>query len=206
MIDATERLCQILVKTAEMENLHSLLLCRIQQGNETTNFRDMAIANSPTHQKAIMSRQLLPATYNLTKLDYKPIQTLLQICDIPLNARHVRIQILAQQIRRKLLDKEPIITERKRKKLEKKLANNLLEERGIINLNDPRTLWFPLSKWLTIETFEETCRHQLKEGCPFENTPSINLQPNTNSTLISTSVRDYFGEDFEPRTPEDEVD
>ena len=209
MIDAAERLCQILANAAGMDNIHSLLLCRMQKGEGTTKLltdRDMAITRYPTHYETISSLKLLPARYNLTHLDYKPLRTLLEDCDIPLNARNVKIQIVAQQIRLKMLEKDSTSPEKARKRMEKKLTEILQWERGLITLNDPRTLWFPLLRFLTMETFEDTCKYQIKRDNPFLDELSHNKQPNPDTSLLPASVRDYFGEDFTPEAPDEEVD
>jgi len=181
----------------------------MQKGEGTTKLltdRDMAITRYPTHYETISSLKLLPARYNLTHLDYQPLRTLLQDCDIPLNARNVKIQILAQQIRLKLLENDSTSTEKARKRMEKRLTETLQWERGLITLNDPRTLWFPLLRFLTMETFEDTCKYQIKKDNPFLDELSRNKQTTPDTTLLPASVRDYFGEGFTPEAPEEEVD
>lgn len=153
----SDRICHILVQIANVTDLHTLFLCRIQKNQEIDNVicdRDIYIQNFPPLENKLMAINLFPIKYNLQKLTWPQIVEFLTFCNIDMTMKQVKLEFLAESILNKTLNSKKYEKDTQKTKW---LAQKLFCNQNLIDLTSSKSLWYPLSRWLAIDTFEAIC-------------------------------------------------
>jgi hypothetical protein len=152
----SDRIVWLLLKVADVKDLHTLFLTRIQResGIHTIQCDRLAFVRECSElEDQIRTLRLFPATYDLSKTTWVQLKFLFSEAGLDMQSNIVTIDYLANKIRELAMqkDKDPHIN------VKQWLAQKLFCSPEIINLDDIRTLWHPISRWLHLDNFVTIC-------------------------------------------------
>jgi hypothetical protein len=144
-----------------MSDIHALLKAKIQRpGIEgLLGERDSHILENFHLEERLLSLRIHPPTYNLKKICWTQIVTFFKECEIDVTQNSVSLEYLVE----KVLDYTVLKTYGSANRQKDFLSRKLFCSTSLLNLKDSRTLWFPVSRWLTIDSFETICEARCPE-------------------------------------------
>ena len=157
----SNRICQLLVHISGMSDIHALLKAKIQRPGieELLGERDSCILENFHLEERLLSLRIHPPTYNLKKISWTQIVTFFKECGIDVTQNSVSLDYLVEKVLDYTVQKTYGSANRQKDFLSRKLFCST----SLLNLKDSRTLWFPVSRWLTIDSFETICEARCPE-------------------------------------------
>jgi len=157
--DIAERLCQTVMGICKADNLHDLLRTRIQRGLSHCKLhreRTRHIMHSPQLAPMLTSATIHPVTYDLmkTEISCPPIAKFLSACGVDMKQKHVTLSQVTEKVYTTLIN----FTEARHRTIKETtdmLVKQIFTTERMIDLTDHRSLWWPIGKWLHMETYEE---------------------------------------------------
>jgi hypothetical protein len=140
--------------------------CKIQtsSGSEKVlNDRDGFIENYLHLKDSILACRLFPATYNTERTKWIKISDFLRYCEIDTDSKNITLEFIAEKILSKTLSEKHIHIQEKVDWLALKLFCNP----KLIKLTDSKYLWHPISRWLSLDTFETICTNKYQGTIPW---------------------------------------
>jgi hypothetical protein len=159
MMDISERLCQIAMGICKADDLHDLLRTRIQRGLSHCKLhreRTRHIMQNSALTAMLTQSTIHPVTYDLqkTRVTCPPISRFLTACGIDMTQKHVTLSQITEKVHT-TLTAFTAAKHRTIKETTDMLVKQIFTTEQMIDLSDHRCLWWPIGKWLCMETYEQ---------------------------------------------------
>ena len=161
----SNRICHLLVKITETDDIHALLLSKIQKPTieGILEERDIFLSEHPYMEDTILSIRLHPPTYNLANTNWTQMVKFLKNCEIDTTQNKVYLEYIVE----KILKYANANLGSTKKRLREELAKRLFCSPECLDLSDSRTLWYPVSRWLSLDSFEVICSQRYPGRLPW---------------------------------------
>jgi hypothetical protein len=159
MMEISQRLCQIAMGICKADDLHDLLRTRIQRGLSHCKLhreRTRHILQNSKLTAMLTHSTIHPITYDLqkTRVTCPPISRFLTACGVDMTQKHVTLSQITEKVHT-TLTAFTAARHRTIKETTDMLVKQIFTTEQMVDLSDHRCLWWPIGKWLSMESYEE---------------------------------------------------
>ena len=159
MKDIAERLCHTVMAICRTDDLHDILRARIQRGLSHCKLhreRTRHMMQNPRLAPMLTNATIHPITYDLAKTTTTcpQIARFLLACGVDMNQKHITLTQVTEKVYNTLMN----FAENKNKSIKEitdMLVKQIFTTERVLDLTDQRSLWWPIGKWLCMESYEE---------------------------------------------------
>jgi hypothetical protein len=158
-MEISQRLCQIAMGICKADDLHDLLRTRIQRGLSHCKLhreRTRHILQNSELTAMLTHSTIHPITYDLqkTRVTCPQISRFLTACGLDMTQKHVTLSQITEKVHA-TLTAFTAARHRTIKETTDMLVKQIFTTEQMIDLSDHKCLWWPIGKWLSMESYEE---------------------------------------------------
>jgi hypothetical protein len=159
MMEISQKLCQIAMGICKADDLHDLLRTRIQRGLSHCKLhreRTRHILQNSELTAMLTHSTIHPITYDLpkTRVNCPQISRFLTACGVDMTQKHVTLSQITERVHA-TLTAFTAARHRTVKETTDMLVKQIFTTEQMIDLSDHKCLWWPIGKWLSVESYEE---------------------------------------------------